>query len=278
MRDAGGMIPFLAVPAQIQEAPALPPGFTLPQGLQVKPGTFQALSYDLEVFEVRPSLEQPPMRIPVKGRTWRFMVEAAGVRAGIFSLQQLLKPALVSAGWVWQWEQRGVARRNQGGQDAWIKVSPSGGSALQLVLVQPGVPRTLTLDKPGPQPEMPPQEGDFPYLTPWPGAKLVASTPPMPGPPVATDLGGGRQGFIGVNWVEKHYVIPDPPSPYEFAVAYRTALEAAGWEILGDSHGTQAQLQAVYAKEGREIQIVLRLVEDTMAVSVADIGAQKTKR
>lgn len=271
------MLPFLLLPALVQSAPVLPPGFVLPEGLTVKAGSWRESSYDLETFEIRPSLEQAPLRIPVKGRTWRFAIESSGVRAGIFSLLQKLKPALEAGGWVWQWEQRGVARRSAEGQESWIKVSPSGGAALQITLIQQGSARTLKLAAPGKTPEMPKPDGDFPYLTPWPGATLMVSSPSQPGPPIVIDAGGGQQKFVVVNWIEKEYQIPDPPSPYEFVTVYRRALEEAGWEIEGDFHGDLVQVQAIYLKDGRDIRLTLRLVGDAMAVSVADVGAQRPK-
>ena len=269
------MIPLLFVPALVQEAPALPPGFTLPESLRVKPDSFKVSSYDLETFEVKPPGNQAPLRLPIKGKTWRFVLESSGVRAGIFSLQQTLRPALVDGGWVWQWEQRGVARRQQGDQEAWIKVSPAGSAALQVVLIQPGLPRTIVLTKPGKIPENPAPDKGFPYLTPWPGAELVASAPSQA--PVVADLGNGSQGFVTVNWIEKEYAIPEPPSAFEFVTAYRQALEAAGWEIEGDFHGSLVQVQAIYLQDGRDIRLTLRLVGDAMAISVADVGAQRPK-
>ena len=253
----------------------MPPGFALPEGLMVKPGSFKVSAYDLETFEVKPTSNQAPLRVPIKGRTWRFVLESSGVRAGIYSLQQSLKPAMAIGGWVWQWEQRGVARRNQGDQEAWIKINPSGSAALQVVLVQPGLPRIIALARPGKTPERPAPDRDFPYLTPWPGAELVASAPSQA--PVVADLGKGGQGFVLVNWIEKEYAIPDPPSPYEFVTTYRQALEAAGWEIEGDFHGSLVQVQAIYLQDGRDIRLTLRLVGDAMAVSVADVGAQRPK-
>ena len=253
----------------------MPPGFTLPEGLRVKPDTFQISAYDLETFEVKPSLNQAPVRLPIKGKTWRFVIESSGIRVGIYSLQQRLKPALAASGWVWQWEQRGVARRLSGDQEFWIKVSPAGSAALQVALVQPGLPRSLTLTRPGKTPENPVPDKDFPYLAPWPGAELVTTAPSKA--PVVADLGQGRQGFVFVNWIEKQYVIPVPPSPYEFVTTYRQALEAAGWEIEGDFHGSLVHVQASYLRDGRDIRLILRLVGDAMAVSVADVGAQRPK-
>jgi hypothetical protein len=266
------MFPYLPVPALIQEAPALPPCFTIPEGLQIKAGSLHILSYDQETFEVLKSLEQAPLRLPVKGRTWRFILESSGVRMGILSLMQMVRPALEANGWAWQWEQRGVARRNDGDQAYWIKVSPSGGAALQVALVRQGPPTLLTLVPPGTKPEMPAPDKDFSYVTPWPGSTIVASAPSKA--PVAADLGGGRQGFVTVNWIEKDYVIPDPPSSFEFVTSYRQALEKAGWEIDGDFSGDLIQVQATYLKYNHDIRLTLQLVGDRMAVTVADVGAQ----
>jgi len=269
------MIPLLFVPALIQEAPALPPVFPLPEGLRIKPDSYKALAFDQESFEIKPVGIQPPRRLPVRGRTWRFLLESSGIRASILSLQQILKPALLAKGWVWQWEQRGVARLDGEAQEFWVKVSPSGAAALSVVLVQPGQPRTLTLVRPGKTPEIPAPDQDFPYLAPWPGGVLMSTASSKS--PVIADLGDGRQGFVMVHWIEKEYALEDPPSPQEFVTSYRRALEAAGWEIEGGSQGGVVQVQAIYLVEGRDIRLNLRLAGNAMAVSVADVGAQRPR-
>jgi hypothetical protein len=80
-----------------------------------------------------------------------------------------------------------------------------------------------------------------------------------------------------VNWIEKEYALPEPPSAFEFVTAYRQALESAGWEIEGDFHGSLIQVQAIYLQGHRDIRLTLRLVGDAMAISVADVGAQRPK-
>lgn len=266
------MIPLLLVPAQVQEAPALPLAFPLPPGLRIRPDSLRVSDFDQENFEIKPVGIQPPQRLAVKGKTWRFLLESSGARASVLSLQQILKPALAAGGWTWQWEQRGVARYDREARTFWAKVSPAGSAALGVVLVQPGQPRTITLVRPGKTPEIPAPDKDFPYVAPWPGAELVATASSQS--PVIADLGGGKQGFAMVRWIEKEYALPAPPSPQEFVTSYRQALEAAGWEIEGGSQGASVQIQAIYLADGRDIRLTLRLVGDAMAVSVADVGAQ----
>jgi hypothetical protein len=269
------MLPIFLVPALIQALPALPSGFTIPDGLRIKEGTLQVFPYDVETFDVLKTLEQAPLHVQVKGKTWRFMLESSGVRQGILSLQQKLRPVMDANGWTWKWEQRGVAQRVSGSQETWIKIAPSGGAALQIVLIQPGLPRTIKLQAPGKVPEIPTPDGDFAYVTPWPGAQLVTSADSQS--PVGVDLGGGNQTIMIVNWIEKEYSLPDPPSGIEFVTAYRMALESLGWEIEGDLHGSLVQLQAIYLKDDRDIRLTLRLVGNAMAISVADVGLQKPK-
>jgi hypothetical protein len=133
----------------------------------------------------------------------------------------------------------------------------------------------LTLNPPGLVPEFPKPEEDFPYATPWPGAVLVGWGSSQA--PVGVDLGNGKQGIVFVNWLEKGYALPESPSPFEFVTAYREALLAAGWEIEGDTKGAVVQVQASYFQHGRDLRILVRLADNAMAISVADIGAQRPK-
>jgi len=269
------MLPLLILPALVQELPAPPPGLDLPPTLRWKPGSLQLWAFDDESFEVRSTPEKGPVRITVDGRVWRFSLVSTEGRAGYLTLMQRLKPVLEGAGWVWQVEERGVARREIDGQDLWLRISSAGSGELKMVVVERREPRSMVLPRPGKLPELPKAQEDFAYLPPWPGSKLVrcADTPN----PVAVELSPGKPGMVVVNFIEKEYELAAPVSAHEFLTVYSKALMNAGWEIEGRFRGVLIQIQAVYTRDGRDLRATLRLLGDAMAISVADVGAQRPR-
>lgn len=274
-------IPFLMSLALCQAPPSpapalpIPEAFVVPEGFRIKEGSIAFQAFDQEAFEMRGSPAQGPFRVPVEGRVWRFSLESSGPRAGALRLMQSLRPQLEAAGWIWQWVERGVARRPLGGRDLWLRVGSGASGELKIVLAEPAPPPVLVLQKPGTEVEFPKPDGDFPYLAPWPGARLVSSAPTQA--PVAATMPDGRAGFVLVNFIEKEYALAEPLSPHAFLTVYRRALEAAGWEIEGNFKGALIQVQATYLRDGRDLRATLRLVGDAMAISVADVGAQRPR-
>lgn len=277
------MIPFhlltswalFQAPPPPPPAPPVPAAFPLPEGLRIKDGSLTFQPFDRETFELRGSLAQGRLQVPVEGRVWRFSLESSGARAGAIRLMQLLRPQLEASGWVWQWVERGVARRPLEGRDLWLRVGSGASGELKIVLAEPAPPPVLVLQKPGPEVEFPKPDGDFPYLAPWPGARLMSSEPSRA--PVAATLPDGRAGFVVVNFIEKEYALAEPLSAHAFLTVYRRALESAGWEIEGNFKGALVQVQATYQKDGRDLRATLRLAGSAMAISVADVGAQRPR-
>lgn len=281
MGPSWGMHPLMLALC-LAQAPAVHPGvppalaaLPIPEGFRLRMDNREYSDFDQVAFEVRPSVERGPVRLPMEGRVWKFTLESSGARVGASTMLQRLRPALEEAGWTWQWLERGVASRRSDGMDLWVRVTPGATGEVRVVLLERTDPPRLTLVPPGPEVQWPRPEQDFPYLTPWPGSRLVRSAPTQA--PVAADLGNGAQGFVLVNFIEKEYALPGPVSAHAFTTAYRRALEAAGWEIEGNFKGSLVQVQAVYVREGRDIRATLRLVDDAMAISVADVGAQRPK-
>lgn len=264
---------LLQVPQPPSTAMPLPAALTLPEGLRVKEGSTDFQAFDREAFELRGTLAQGPVRVAVEGRVWRFSVESSASRVGALRLLQMLRPHLEATGWTWQWAERGVARRALEGRDLWLRVGSGASGELRMVLAEPAPPPVLVLQKPGAEVEYPKPDGDFSYLAPWPGARLVSSAPTQA--PVAATMPDGRSAFVLVNFIEKEYALAEPLSAHAFVTVYRRALEAAGWEIEGNFKGALVQVQATYQKDGRDLRATLRLMGDAMAISVADVGAQR---
>jgi len=262
-------------PAQVQDVPAPPPGIDLPSTLRPKPGSLQLFAFDEEAFDVRSTPGQGPLRINVEGRTWRFVLVAAEGRMGVLTLMERLKTAMVSSGWVWQYEERGVARREINGQEWWLRFTSGGSGELKVVVVERREPRTLTLPRPAAIPELPKPREDFPYLPPWPGSKIVSCTD-SPNP-VAVELAPGKPAMVTINFIEKEYDLAEPVSSHEFLAVYSKALLNAGWEIEGRYRGNLIQIQTVFSRDGRDIRATLRLLGNAMAISVGDVGAQRPR-
>lgn len=255
------------------KAPSLPAALVLPSDLEVKPGSVVEFDFDRESFELRSDPSKLAVPVPVAGRTWRFIVRAAGPRPlGAFSLLNLLLPGLEQGGWTVETRDRGVLKRQAGETTFWLKVSAGSSGELRAVLVEKGFPRVLDLPQPGLAPELPKGAEDFPYLPPWPGSKLTASS--VSQAPVDVKLADGSERIQLVNFMDKEYNLSRPPSDYEFLVVYREALERAGWTLEGTLRGGITQLQATYIRRGRDLRATLRLAGDAMGISVADVGAQ----
>lgn len=266
---------MLIPPAQTQETPAPPPGVELPPTLRPKPGSLELWAFDEEAFDLRPISGQPPLRISVSGRTWRFVLVSGEGRVGVLTLMERLKASLQSAGWVWQFEERGVARREVGAQEWWLHASPGASGELKVVVVERREAMSITLPRPGAVPELPKAKEDFPYLLPWPGSRIASCTD-TPNP-VGVELEPGKQAMVTVNFIEKEYDLPGPVSAHEFLTVYSKALMNAGWEIEGRFRGKLIQIQAIYTRDGRDIRATLRLLGNAMAISVGDVGAQRPR-
>lgn len=265
-------------PALVQPAPAgasLPPGFPGLVGLEVKPKSLEASEFDQEVFEFRNPANATLLKIPAEGRTWRFILRSDGPRVGALTLLERLKPLMEGAGWTWTWVERGIARKEGAGGDAWFRAVAGASGEIRCVLVEKAPAPHLELLPPGAEPEQPAPQADFPYLAPWPGATLTASAPSRS--PVGLVMPDGSQTMALVNWIEKEYQLARPISAHAFLTAYKDALKRAGWEIEGSHKGTLLELQAFYQQKGRDIRVVLRLGGDAMGIAVADVGAQLPK-
>lgn len=266
---------MLMLPAQVQEVPAPPKVFGLPGGLRVRSGSLRPAVFDRETFEVRSPDGRELGKVELEGRITRFSVESAGTPMGALSILERLKPHLEGQGWVWRYEDRGVGQLRTSAGDCWVRMQAQPRGEVSVVLLEPGGARALAFAKPGAVPELPKGPEDFPYLGPWPGARLVESKPGEG--PVAVDLGGGKQILVRINHIEKLYVLDAPPSSVEFLNAYAEALKKNGWDIEGRFMGRPTRLQVLYQKEGRDIRATISLWDEGQSILVADVGAQRPR-
>lgn len=241
----------------------------------MKPESLEAFDFDQEVFGLRHPTNGSLLKLPVEGRTWRFVLRAEGQRVGALTLLERLRPALEASGWTWAWKERGIARKAWDSRDVWLRVTAGAPGELRCVLLETALPPRLDLLPPGKGIEQPLPQADFPYLSPWPGATLTASASSRA--PVGLALPDGTQTMALVNWIEKEYQLAKPITSHAFLAAYKAALKKAGWEIEGSHKGALLELQAFYQRDGRDIRAVLRFGGDVMGIAVADVGAQVPK-
>lgn len=258
--------------SSVLQAQDLPPGFGVPPGLEARPGSLEAWAFDREFFEVTGSKEGAVVRLPIEGRTWRLVLRSGDGRPlGALTLGERLRAGLDPA-WTWDSPERLVARRTLEGRELWLRGAPGASGEIRVAVVEKGLPRAFDLPEPALLPEFPKGSEDFPYLPPWPGAKLSASA--VSRSPVDAKLPDGSERILLLNWIDKEYDLPQPPSPHEFLVVYRGALQRAGWEIEGALQGGTPQIQAAYRRRGRDLRATLRLLGRALGISVADAGAQ----
>ncbi|MBI4912440.1 MAG: hypothetical protein HY823_06860 [Acidobacteria bacterium] len=259
--------PFFLL-ATLLSAQQPPDGFP-PAGLEVKPGSGQYQPFDRDDF-ASPGAAASDFQ---GGRTWRMILRAGDGRPiGVLKLLERLRGALVAQGWTWEGRELVVARLASRTPPLFLKAQAAGSGELRVVLLEKGDARKLVLPEPGPKPELPLGQEDFPYLPPWPGARISGSA--VSRTPVDVKLPGGGERIVMVNWIDKEYALPEPLSTAEFLATYTAALERAGWVIEGSTRLPSAQIQASYIYKGRDLRATLRLSGDALGISVADVGAQ----
>jgi outer membrane protein OmpA-like peptidoglycan-associated protein len=139
------------------------------------------------------------------------------------------------------------------------------------IVEEAGASRSIALKPPTATPEKFGESEDFPYLTAFPGAKLVATredTDPM-------DVTGSDEQepqFAGSGTIDKMYDGPAGLSDLDFSGTYAEALTKAGWQV--QKRGTSAWLLAHYSKNGRDLWTHLYRESDVRwHIVVADVGA-----
>ncbi|MFL5344676.1 MAG: OmpA family protein [Hyalangium sp.] len=262
-------------------AEGFPASVSLPGDVTVKdPGT-RVTNWDSAEFQIG---EQQVMRQGKLSTAWlAFQPEGHRPAAETW---KAWAPLLAKAGWKVV-GQRGdelhTLSRKDGPVESLLAVELGDYADPKLTLLElKGQPTRLTLAPPSPAPkiEKVSDTQDWPYLVPFPGAKLTAtivedSMPflvKLPGDEYASVVADGR--------IRKGYRPPPTLSAYEFEVSMRDALARAGWDVLpaSDSQHLNGQVEAHYTKNGRNIwAFLVRGADDSgegLTVMVADIGAQ----
>lgn len=220
----------------------------------------------------------------VQGKRWSGDMVMEGVPEDTSgkALWAKVKSSLAKAGWavVGEYDENpfSATARYKKDKDAWFTAtffSPgdirfnlveTGGSKAQLKLAAPAA----TAEK------VSPESGDFPYLAPLPGAKLESGYS-EPKPFLVTMPGNEEPQIVATGVTGKSYVTPTTISNVEFVSVYVPALKAAGWSVIGESHGvsqSDSWIVAHYDKNGRDIWAHLHYGPGSLTITVADAGKQ----
>jgi outer membrane protein OmpA-like peptidoglycan-associated protein len=247
-------------------APALPPQFHAPAGFAVSGVRY--VQFDTAKFEY--PLAGKTERVNIEGHVWQLYLGS--------NVRPVSDPAVTSTKIAAALEHDGWAILRHDGVlvakngDLWLTGYGNSGSVGVTMAQQTPLPRPITLKPPSTAVENVADSGDFPWLAPFPGAKLK-STQHTDQRIDITAPHAKETSFAGPT-VTKYYETPGDVSSYEFVSAYRRALPAAGWTIVRDAIGGDGFVLAHYTKNGRDIWLYTHLAGTSQTVRVADTGAE----
>jgi OmpA-OmpF porin, OOP family len=213
-----------------------------------------------------------------QGKRWRVRGVVNGNSNDKHVTWATLKAGFVASGWVEVKEfdtqpLRAIMHLKQNGLDVWADVSiyepPKEG--MEVIEVAP-LPIALTLAPPASTPEkVVPAKGDFPYLAPLPGSRLVGGNHD-PGPMSVTLPGTNQPENVASGYTWKRYLPADGQSQIEWFTVYHDALPKAGWTIINTFHSGDAVITAHYGLHGRNIWAYLHMSGGEYSFLVGDEG------
>jgi outer membrane protein OmpA-like peptidoglycan-associated protein len=156
-----------------------------------------------------------------------------------------------------------VAHRTDGGKDRWMTVN------LQTIrYLEVAAPIEITLAAPGKTVEDLKEGADAPYLAPITGSKLTSwhhSNSQM-----KVNAAKQPEQFVGPPEIAIDYRLPGTSGIMVHEV-YEAALKKADWTIVNSSPG--GPITAHYAKNGRDIWVLVGGGDDNYRVRIVDVGA-----
>ncbi len=285
------LILVFGFPAVVQAAnppPTLPDWLSLMPGLQARPDIV-----DERYGEAQIPIPQNPKNL-VRGRHWEagFKMPASVAKGGAIWAQW--KPVLQQSGWAVIEERDrnplSVTLKLTKGREAWVNIIFFAADDIRMDLVEVSENRWhLTLPSPGSKPEeLKEDHRNIPFLLPPPGAKFSgASIHDKPMSVTLRDKEGHSETRVQVasGSVSKYYRTPKDLSNLDFALAYRDALQAAGWKVLRFSQSVNSSdtlLVAHYGESGRNLWAVLRHAPGEVSFEIGEEGrvdmAQRLKK
>jgi len=218
--------------------------------------------------------EQQPVK---RGRYWRIWGDVEKAKNAP-EAWNIFKPTFLANGWTMVVEPQpgrsvGVAQYSRNGMDAWALIDVFN-NRLELKMVEVAPPPfTLTLAPPAAAPEKmaSPDKGNFPFLSPLPGSTFRGGSRDQ-GPFWVTPKGASQPEMVAQSSLHRSYALQGL-SYALFLTVYRDALTKAGWEIVDEFKGGDAEMHAHFGNDGRNIWAYLHMNVDGYDISVADVGA-----
>ena len=138
-------------------------------------------------------------------------------------------------------------------------------------------PAKLTLQEPGAAPEtVTPGQGDFPYLPPVPGSKLVEGRADA-SPFYVMPADAKQPELVANGSIIKAYQPPQGMGLAQLLGAYHSGLLDAHWTIVSELHAAGVNLTAHYGGNGRNLWATLHLAETGYSIRVADATIVQSK-
>ncbi len=159
---------------------------------------------------------------------------------------------------------------------AWADLWLFGARDLRLHLIE-AAPQTLkhTFAQPGAKAEdLSDVNKPIPYLAPLAGSGFESGGT-EPTAMEVTPPGGQETVLVGTRTILRRYTVASTLSNLQFVEVIRTALVAAGWQIVEAVHGTHkadAQVVAHYAQRGRDLWLVAHHGAGEYTYALADAG------
>jgi OOP family OmpA-OmpF porin len=242
----------------------LPTGFSVPGDFREDLSRRQYWDFDTVQFDSQHKFE---------GHHWHISVAAvqpnndANVIVGLFATD------LEKDGWtILRREGTLVAHTTGGGPERWVKANGNSGNfGLEVIEVAPPA-RSLTLKPPQATVETVSDTQDLPYMLPLPGSKMEKTIHDQRS--IEIKLPNATQTSLAIADMTRWYDEPAGVSSYEFATVYRTALQAAGWDVTRVQVGGDVAVTAHYGKNGRDIWLYTHGDGGKQSINVVDYGAQ----
>ena len=213
----------------------------------------------------------------LRGKNWHLR----GTTAGNLTTDQqraLVTKAFLAAGWTIVKEgQSDILKIVSHGVVSDARVSYFDNNVIiDAIEVAPN-PLHITLRPPAAKPEkMAVDKGDFPYLTPPPGADFKNGGEDRD--PFWVQLPGeSSKELVATRRLVRNYVRPPALSNLEFVDAYQGALVKAGWDIISIFNSADASIVAHYTKHERNLWLYTHAGGQDLTFTVADGNADDLK-